>query len=118
VGVYLRVAREPQQVQLLDPNDCTRLFVAISPEADYSAIMEIPGCCRAEDFDHVLIHIDLLRKLASGRVAADWEERFSAMLSYADRHDWLQAEFVRAHIRWMGDELLLCLNLLWASIGN
>lgn len=54
----------------------------------------------ALDGEDVLVQVAAVRRLAGGRVGADWEDGFAGMLAYADRKGWLTDDgaAVRAHV--------------------
>ena len=56
------------------------------------------------DGEHAWIEQDVLRTLAEGQVADDWDDRFDAMVTYATGNGWVDEEGrVRAHVEWESD---------------
>jgi hypothetical protein len=54
------------------------------------------------DGDDVWVPVDAVRRLAAGRVGADWESDFTAMLEFARGKGWLDpsGRAIRAHVEW------------------
>jgi len=51
--------------------------------------------------DDAFIAPAVVERLAAGSVGADWPERFAAMLAFAEKKGWLDADgAVQAHIEW------------------
>jgi len=104
--VYLHVRRDADghcQVTLEEPDDCTSLHVSSAVAAQ-----DLDGCLAAAGMgrlqaSHALLDPEGLRQLAQtaagGAVAADWADRFEAMLRYAVAKGWLAPDgSVQAHV--------------------
>ncbi|HVM65849.1 MAG TPA: hypothetical protein VMU14_13375 [Acidimicrobiales bacterium] len=92
------------EVELVEPDDFTRFHVAARGAPDRSrlgAALTAAGAGEL-DGDDVLVAVAWLRAAAVGRVAAEWDEGFTAMLDYAERKGWTDASrrTVRAHVEW------------------
>ena len=89
-------------VRLAEPEVFTAFHVVrpagMSPDA-LAAALAGPEVGRP-DGDDVLVRVDAVRRMAEGRVGADWAEGFAGMLAYADRKGWLTDDgaMVRAHV--------------------
>ena len=84
------------------PDDCTRLSV-LSPSGAVTAgaVLRHLAAGGPAAAGHVWIEVAALRARArSERAAADWDERFLAMLAYAGRSGWLDpgGTAVKAHV--------------------
>lgn len=81
--IELDLSTVPPTLELADADDCTALSLRIRPTS------------------HAHVPVGLLRALAEDHpVGADWEDRFAAMLTYADSRGWIRGEdgAVRVHI--------------------
>ncbi|POM23150.1 hypothetical protein BTM25_43020 [Actinomadura rubteroloni] len=92
---------DDQGVTVLEGDDCTRLSVAttLPPDATDRALRG-RGLGRATESGTAELAVADLRALASEGAAADWPDRWDAMIAYARRNDWLSADglWVQAHI--------------------
>jgi hypothetical protein len=106
--VYVQVDLTPQPpvVTLEEPDDCTRFHLAVYGGNDaarvYGALIDA-AAGRLEN-DHALITIDSVRRMAKGRVADDWDDRFDGMLGYARSNSWIDDinNAIQAHIEYVG----------------
>lgn len=104
--MYVLVHRDGDgggQVTLEEPDDCTRLYVSSAvPGPDLDDCLAAAGVGRLQG-DHALLDPEGLRRLsqtaAAGAVAADWADRFGAMLQYAAAKGWLAPDgSLQAHV--------------------
>jgi 2,5-diketo-D-gluconate reductase A len=74
--------------------------VSAEPDAAAAVLQSLGDGGPAEAPGHVTVRVDAVRRLTAGRVAADWSERFAAMLDYADRRGWLidEGAAIVAHV--------------------
>ena len=96
--MFVRVSNG--SVNVYEADDCTSLEVRVD-EAESSAALSAAGLGDWAGTSEMDLNVAALHALA--RAAAtlpDWEERWTAMLAYAERHDWLgpNGDTVRAHI--------------------
>jgi len=95
----------PATVALEEPANCGRFHVAVRGNGDAgevdqalrnNAVGEIDGDGEA------LVHVDAVRRLATGSVGDTWEGDFTAMLDYARSKGWLSDDgaTIRAHLEW------------------
>jgi hypothetical protein len=103
VVVTVAIGAEPE-VELAKPDDFTRFHVAARGVPDRSrlgAALTASGAGEL-DGDEVLVAVAWLRAATRGRVGAEWDRGFTAMLDYAERKGWTDAsrQTVRAHVEW------------------
>ena len=99
--VDVDVSTEPPEVALEDPEDCKAFSVRVRGDrADLGPALESAGVGRL-DGDEPLIDADAVRRMAAGRVGADWQDDFAAMLRYAEGKGWMADEgrSIRAHVQ-------------------
>ena len=94
----------PTVIELLKPEDCTRFHVKArggDPEA-LAAELSAAGVGRLLPTGEAMIDPRAVRRMAEGRVPADWDNHFDAMLQYARRKGWLDeaGEAIQAHVEW------------------
>jgi hypothetical protein len=106
VYVQVDLTSDPPLVTLEEPDDCTRFHLVVYGGRDaarvYGALVDA-AAGRLEN-DDALITIDSVRRMAAGRVADDWDDRFDGMLGYARSKSWIDDtnNAVRAHIEYVG----------------
>jgi hypothetical protein len=98
--MFLYVEPASRRVELREPADCKRFHVE-APGADpgtvRAALAEAQVGTVSED-GHAWIDPAAVRRLATGRVVAGWEDDFAAMIAYAGSKGWLdEAGRIRAH---------------------
>jgi hypothetical protein len=103
--LLLSLVQQEPQFSLVEPDDCTRLHVAIERSLSEEVVKQTflrENIGWLDDHQNAWITLDALRQLAVGSVQPDWPERFSAMLAYAERKGWLNAEktAVSGHCEW------------------
>ena len=91
-------------VDLVKPEDVQQFHVAArggSPEALAAALSAAEVGCLVPSGD-AMINTQAIRRMASGRVPAGWDDDFVAMLQYAKNKGWLgdNGETVQAHVEW------------------
>jgi hypothetical protein len=91
-------------IGLEDPADCSRFLVAATGAGGVARLGEVlqANAIGRTDGDDAFIEIDVVRRLAAGRVDDSWEADFAAMLDYARTKGWLDADnrAIRAHVEW------------------
>jgi hypothetical protein len=103
--MYVSVAVDPARprVSLEEADDCTRLYVdvrALDESAAGSALREA-GLGSPGEAGHLWLDIAALRERARATTAAaDWDDRFDAMLAFARDKGWMDetGKLVAAHI--------------------
>jgi hypothetical protein len=96
--MYVRVT--PGGVSLEEPEDTLSFRISLAPPSqDLDRILRASGWGMT-DGDHALVGVEVLRRAASGRVPANWNDNFGHMIDYARGRGWLSADerFVRAHV--------------------
>ncbi|HEY4026620.1 MAG TPA: hypothetical protein VGO86_09330 [Candidatus Dormibacteraeota bacterium] len=92
------------QVSLEEPDDCRRFHVTIRglDEQSVRAVLGREGAGTLQDRDTAWVSAAAARRLAGDRVAADWPERFEAMIRFAATKGWLSedGQAIRAHCEW------------------
>jgi hypothetical protein len=98
--VRVDLAAAPPEVTLEDPSDCGRFHVSVVGGGDRAHVVAALGGPSIDD--DVWVPVERVRSLAAGRVAAGWDDEFSAMLIYAETKGWLSADgkAIRAHVEW------------------
>jgi hypothetical protein len=113
VTVFLQIdprTTPPGQIAVREPDDCTRLHIdgtgldgaPLDDETIGDAIRRTGAGFAAGEPGRFRIRIDWLRRSAGAAGVADgWGDRFTAMLSQARSHGWLDDEddTVGAHVR-------------------
>ena len=94
----------PTAIELLKPEDCTRFHVEArggDPKA-LAAEQSAAGVGRLLPAGEAMIDIRAVRRMAEGRVPADWDDHFDGMLQYARGKGWLDetGEAIQAHVEW------------------
>lgn len=99
--MYLRITRE--SAELVEPED-VKSFRAVCP-ADLGRDELADGARRAGFGEllgdgHLMVPIDTIRRLATGRVGPGWPNDFAGMIAYAAGKGWLSDDgaHVRAHV--------------------
>lgn len=91
-------------ISLEEPDDCTRLHVAIHglSESAVQQALEREHFGYLENHENAWLRVDTLRRLAQGCVEPDWSQRFEQMLHYAASKGWLDTEqtHVKGHCEW------------------
>jgi len=112
VYVAIDLREFPPVVALEEPDDCTRLHLAVvgtvpSLDADgyrlvYAALID--AAAGSLEDGHGRLAIDALRRLARGRVADGWDDRFDAMLGDARTRGWIDPDqtSLQAHLEYTG----------------
>lgn len=100
--MYLKVERgslsleEPDNVRTFDVR-CRESLT----EADLRAVLTLADAGELIDGGrHVMVDVAAVRRLAAGRVHADWAGEFEAMVQFAARQGWVSPDGrrVRAHV--------------------
>ena len=92
--MYILLAEGQSGAQLEEPEDCMRFHVVLRDIGIYAAqsMLQADDIGRLEDNDTAWINVAAVRKLAEGRVSADWSERFQQMLDYAMSKGWVSED--------------------------
>lgn len=102
--IQVDVAPERPVVTLEDPDDCTKFQLVVVGGPDLARVFGalVDAAAGRLEADHAYITIDAVRRLAAGRVADDWDERFAGMLAYAQSKGWIDdtANMIQAHIEY------------------
>jgi hypothetical protein len=100
VIVRVDLGPEPPAVALEEPEDCRAFHVAATGGGDLDRVAAAVG--RRADGEDVYVDVDLVRRLAAGRVEPSWEQDFVAMLDFARTKGWLDesGQGIRAHVEW------------------
>jgi hypothetical protein len=105
--MYLRVWAGDSgegQVTLEEPDDCGRfhLVCEVDPELLGPALVEA-NVGSLEDDETALIDPEAIVRAVTDRVAADWSERYAAMVEYAETKGWINPDgSIRAHVERVG----------------
>jgi hypothetical protein len=87
------------RVLLTDPEDFTRLSVAVEGDGDLAGVVHQSGLGRLKDGEHVVVDPVALRALAGTAATDRWDEGLAGMLSYAAGKGWVEPDGgVLAHI--------------------
>jgi hypothetical protein len=94
----------PAAIELVKPGDCTRFHMEArggDPEV-LAAALAAAGVGRLLPSGEAMIDTQSVRRWAEGRVPADWDDHFDAMLRYAKGKGWLDdsGESLQAHVEW------------------
>jgi 2,5-diketo-D-gluconate reductase A len=99
VRLFLRGA---DHISLSDPDDLGAFsVVAAGSDAEVASVLAAHGNGGGSDAeDHVTVRIASVRRLAAGRVGAEWDDEFERMLAYARKKGWLtpDGDAIIAHI--------------------
>ena len=104
--MFVRVDVGPERpvLTLEQPDDCTKFHLTVMGGQDLARVFGalVNAAAGRLEGDHAYVTIDALRRLAAGRVGADWDERFDAMLGYAQKMGWIDdtANTIRAHVEY------------------
>ena len=94
----------PPVVTLEEPDDCTRFHLAVVGGRDLGLVFGglVDAAAGRLEGDHALVTIDAVRRMAAGRVADDWDDRFAGMLAYAHGKGWIDetGNAIQAHIEY------------------
>jgi hypothetical protein len=102
--VQVDLGQTPPRVTLEEPADTKRFHLEVVGGFDgamvYGALVDAAaGRLEGED---AWIGVDSVRRMASGRVGAEWDDDFTAMLDYARTKGWFDeaGHAIRAHVEW------------------
>ena len=105
--VQVDVNAQPPIVTLEEPDDCTRFHLAVVGGTDLARVFGalVDAAAGRLEGEHALITIDSVRRMAAGRVADDWGDRFDGMLGYARTKGWIDetGSSIQAHIEYPED---------------
>ena len=105
--VQVDVNAQPPIVTLEEPDDCTRFHLAVVGGTDLARVFGalVDAAAGRLEGGHALITIDSVRRMAAGRVADDWGDRFDGMLGYARTKGWIDetGSSIQAHIEYPED---------------
>ncbi|HLF99807.1 MAG TPA: hypothetical protein VI916_05005 [Acidimicrobiia bacterium] len=89
-------------LRLAEPEDCRAFKVVVEAGTETQVMQALAQVGRMADRDTAWIRTDAVRSMADGRVDADWENEFAAMLAYAATKGWLDDDGteIQAHIEW------------------
>ena len=92
-------------IGLVEPENCARFHVEArggDPEA-LAAALSAAGVGHLLPSGEAMINTQAIGRMAEGRVPADWDDHFAAMLRYAEGKGWLDdaGEAIQAHIEWV-----------------
>ncbi|GAA4877095.1 hypothetical protein [Actinomycetospora straminea] len=100
--MYLAIATDG--VELQQPERTNELYASywerLGPDEITKLLAEHDAGELLPDFNHVMVPVATLRRLAAGRVPEGWDDDFAAMLAHAREKGWLSedGEAVRAHL--------------------
>ena len=102
--VQVDVSPERPVVTLEEPDDCTKFHLTVVGGQDVGRVFGalVDAAAGRLEADHAYITIDAVRRLAAGRVADDWDDRFAGMLGYAQSKGWIDdtGNMIQAHIEY------------------
>ena len=102
--VQVDVRPERPVVTLEEPDDCAKFQLTVVGGRDLARVFGalVDAAAGRLEADHAYITIDAVRRLAAGRVADDWGERFDGMLGYAKSKGWIDdtGNLIQAHIEY------------------
>jgi hypothetical protein len=83
----------------LEQADDMQGFKVVVHGGDPTALAEVG---RLAGRDNAWIHMDAVRRLASGQVDAGWEDGFKAMIDFARTRGWIDDDRreIQAHVEW------------------
>ncbi len=97
---------ESPAVELLEPEDCQRFHVAVrgADGERLASALESEGVGWLLPSGEAMIDTAAVRRMATGRVAAGWDDAFAAMLEYAGSKGWLDdaGTSIQAHVERTG----------------
>lgn len=89
-------------IRLEDPTNLRGFSVETSGNADAAGeVLEVETAGRrAEKNGHVWVDVDAVRRLAAGRVPADWDARFDDLIAFASTRGWMSPDggSILAHV--------------------
>ncbi len=104
--VQVDLTQHPPKVTLEEPDDCTRFHLTVYGGTDVASVYGalIDAAAGRLEGDQALITIDSVRRMARGRVADDWDDRFEGMLGFARSKSWIDDvnNAIQAHIEYVG----------------
>ncbi len=90
------------EVSVVQAHDCTRLHIAVDglDDAGAGAVLHQVDLGHPGESGHAWLEISALREWARASAAAEWDDRFDAMLSYARSKGWTDesGRMLAAHI--------------------
>jgi hypothetical protein len=103
--ILLSLSQDKALARLEEPDDCTRFHVAIRDlsEKQVQQLLQKENLGEFADYNTAWVQLTAIRKLAEGRIAPDWSDRFEKMLDYARRKGWLSQDgtLVSGHCEWV-----------------
>jgi len=106
VIIEIDLTGETASVGLAEPEDCKRFHVTArgGDVAALGAGLADGGVGRLLPSGDAMIEVAAVRRLAEGRVPADWADDFAGMLAYAGSKGWLDegGTAIQAHVEWAG----------------
>jgi len=94
---------EAGSASLEEPDDVRSFKVVIQARcAEDKVAQALMPIGRLVDREKAFIKPDAIRRLARGRVAADWGQSLDGMIRYADSKGWIDPESgeIQAHCEW------------------
>jgi len=100
--LYFRISKN--SVELAEPGDFTAFYAVCSPGLENGELIDI---VHREDLGevlpgggHLMVPMETVRLLATGRVGPKWPQHFDSMTAYAAGKGWLSEDGtrVRAHL--------------------
>ncbi|MGO8826361.1 MAG: hypothetical protein ACLQU9_14150 [Acidimicrobiales bacterium] len=93
------------RVHLADPDDFTRLSVAVEGAGDLAEVLQRSALGRLRpDGEHVVVDPVALRALARPAANDEWDEGFAGMCAYAAGKGWVEADGgIVAHLEQRGE---------------
>lgn len=93
------VSVSDQAITLEDPDDVRSFKLVVSGSVELDRALRDGRWGRLEG-PEALISVDAVERAASGRVGADWADRFQGMVTYARDKGWLSRDGteIRAHV--------------------
>jgi cyclohexanecarboxylate-CoA ligase len=102
--MYVRVDLGSRAVELIEPDNFKQFHVVASGQGLDDDVADAlgDGGRRCATPSHVLVAIDLVRRLAAPQVGADWDAGFDKMLGFAQKMGWIDPTggFIQAHTEW------------------
>jgi hypothetical protein len=106
--VYVQVDLHPHPpvVTLEEPDDTQQFKVVVIGGAEWGLVFGalVDAAAGRLEGEDAFVTIDAVRRMAAGRVGADWDVRFVAMLGYARTKGWIDegGNAIQAHVEWSG----------------
>ena len=104
VGMYLEIDVDSGDVALADPDNFKQFHIAARGDGTDGTIARVLGADGrlCAEPNHVMVSIELVRRLAEPQVDAGWAEGFDKMLGFAAKMGWIDesGNFVKAHTEW------------------